>query len=106
MYFEKRVFQSVAAYSSVVVDYVIPNGKTLSVSKVGVNTPTPYAEYGLIVWDTGGANEIMLSCSGNTDQEISSELVGDGVKAVRISLFNTGPIAQYLGAYFSGEQTI
>jgi len=103
MEIEQRFYSLVAANAQAFQDYVIPNGKVLVFKEMLINTPTPYAETGVVVFDPSGANVIIMSCSGNSQGSTSTELLGDGVKVVRMTLINTAPLDQYMGAQFRGS---
>ncbi len=99
---ERRFYQLVPANSQVSEDYVLANTASLVVQEMGGNTPTPNGETAVIIWDPATANQILLSCSGNSIAEYATPLVGDGVKVLRMTLINTAPTSQYMGAYFQG----
>ena len=102
---ERRFYQLVPANSQVTQDYVIPNGAT-AIIEFGATTPTANAEVATIIFDPAGVPEVIFSCSGNFSGRTSKPYVGNGVKIIRITLANTAPVDQYMGAYFSGELTV
>jgi hypothetical protein len=102
---EKLFYQLVPANSQVSQDYVIPSG-SLVIQDMGVNTPTQNNETGIIIYDPATLNQILLTCSGNANGEYSTPLPGDGVKVLRMTLINTAPIDQYMGAFFRGTLSV
>lgn len=98
---EQRVYQVVSPGTTVTTDLLIANGDTIQLSDIGANTAAD--SVAVISWDPAGANEIIISCSGNTDQRTGKQCLGNGTKVLRISLQNTGLVDCYMGAYFLGQ---
>jgi hypothetical protein len=100
---EHRFYVPVPAGNSVQSDYVVPNGRTFSLEEIGAS-PSTNCEV-RIIWDVDGTPDLLLATIRDSVQKTFKELVGDGVKKLRILLINNDLLTRSLGGYtLGGEQ--
>jgi microcompartment protein CcmK/EutM len=90
-----RLYQNVSASSSVTADYVVPNGKKLTIYKVGGDSPG------------GGEEECLFITHGSSNHDVMNQNLvysGNGTKKVQIKLTNDQTEADDLGAYWEGKE--
>ena len=93
-------FASVPALSSVVYDFVVPDGETWDVARFeGSGAYLSDAE-AMLVWDPSGANEIVAATHGDADLALDFRVVGGGGKVLRIVLDNATTLAHTLGVVY------
>jgi hypothetical protein len=102
---EHRYYVQVPAFGAVQSDYVVPDGKTLTLFELGANGVPALNAQAVVTLDPAGVNKILLATAGDTTQRSQYQLIGDGVKAVRITLNNNSAQALTFGAYLLGELT-
>lgn len=100
---EHRFYAAVPATTNEQSDYVVPSGKTFSLEEIGAS-PSTNCEV-RIIWDVDGTPDLLLATIRESVQKTFKELVGDGVKKLRIQLINNDSITRSLGGYaLGGEQ--
>ena len=100
----RRYYKSVSASSSDTDEYVIPNGKTLSLIDVGGNAgSSPDTSVVIKYWD--GTNHTIIFSTHGDDSQIMTNMdyVGNGTKSIKIVLINDQSFADYLGAWWNGN---
>ena len=101
-YVFKRYYKSVSANTSDTDEYVIPNGKTLSIFEFGGNaSSTPLTGIATKYWD-GSTDTNLFSTHGDDRQAVNNvDYVGNGTKSIKIVLTNDQDQADNLGGYWS-----
>jgi len=102
---ERRLATSVGAYSSSTLDYPVTNGKTLYLKKMSGNgalSPDIKVE---IIWDATGTPIVKFVTHESISEDTLEQLVGDGVKVLRIKLTNdSGQSESVSGAWIGKEE--
>jgi hypothetical protein len=96
------VSQSFGAAGTYNFDYIIPNGQTWHIDYFGGGTEG--SAQLVLIWDPDGENrEIhrIYSEANNWESTVSEDLVGDGVKKLRIRVV-TKVANKYVTVYFNG----
>jgi len=83
-----KLVVDVAALSEEVADTVIPNGETWEVFNFRGAAAYLDDTAACLIWDPAGVPEILACTHGDGTFEPEFSCVGDGVKAIRISLQN------------------
>ena len=84
-------------------DYVVPLNETWHINKFGMGAKFP--GYAILIWDPTGANEEIhkvFSESNNWEATVNKDIVGDGVKKIRIrrnSMIGNNPVVAYFTGY-------
>ena len=101
-YVYRRYYKSVSANASDTDEYVIPNGKTLSIFEFGGNaSSTPLTGIAIKYWD-GTTDTNLFSTHGDDRQAVGNiDYVGNGTKSIKIVLINDQAQADSLGGYWS-----
>lgn len=103
MIVEQRHYQSVGASSSSNLDYVVPDGDSLTIKEMGGDGVFEANSYVQLIWDPAGENKILLSTAGSAVQSSNYQVTGNGTKVLRIRLVNNNALeARQLGGYFIG----
>lgn len=101
---EKREYHSVPASESLGYDYVVPDGKILYLETLGANSASGTNTSVQVIWDPDGENDILMVDYNSIVQQTSVQLLGDGVKVLRILLINNNANAdETMGGYFLGS---
>jgi len=87
----KKVFQ----YSTEEVTLVVPNGNVIRLVELGGNGALNHDIKVEIKWD----NEILFATHESMQRKSDRRLVGDGVKALSIKLFNETSGTETFGGY-------
>ena len=100
----QRLYKKVNGSSSETLDYVPPNGERIWVVNMGVSSSQVPDTVACIAWGNPLAPmEILLSSySEALHKEVNLELIGDGVKALRIYLANDLTEFAYMGGFVQG----
>lgn len=103
-----RLYQNVSASSSVTADYVVPNGKKLTIYKVGGDSGVSPDTVVSVTWDPGGGEEECLFIThGSSNHDVMNQNLvysGNGTKKIQIKLINDQAEADDLGAYWEGKE--
>lgn len=102
----RRAFKkTVAAKSVEYYDWVVPAGRRWRLGDVfGTATMTGDTRVE-ITWDRKNANPVVLFMTyGTSNVSLKDEMVGDGVKAVSIALYNESSRPAVLFAWFLCEE--
>ena len=101
---ERRKYSSVAAFSSIILDYIVTNLKTLSLFQFGGNGAKSADIKVEIIWDALGTPDILFSTHDAQTEYTLEKLIGDGVKVLRIKLTNDSAQSETMGAYWIGKE--
>ena len=97
----QRLYKQVAASTTETSDYIPASGETIRIINIGVSSSSVPNTVAYIAWDADGTPEILLSSYGEASQRnVHIDLVGDGVKIIRINLTNDLAEPTYLGAFW------
>lgn len=92
-------YLSVLANSVAVKAVVIPDGEMWRLTQFVGDAPHISDASVHVVWDHGGAGEVMLACThGDARIPLDILLVGDGIKKLALVLDNATPGAHTMGA--------
>jgi hypothetical protein len=83
-----QIADHVLAGNSEFVDYVVPNGMTISIDRFKGNDSTSAMASCRLIWDYGVTNEILFVINNGPGLEVSIEKTGDGVKKLALVLNN------------------
>lgn len=99
-----RHYKSVSASSSDTNEYVIPNGRTLSLVEFGGNAAaSPDTSVTVKYWD-GSTHTIVFATHGDDSQiAVNLDYVGNGTRSIKIVLTNDQAQDDYLGAWWTGN---
>lgn len=100
---EKRFYQDVSSLSEESDDFILPNGDRLAFTQFGGDASVDVNVRVEIIWDADGTPEILFATHNSNVQSSIRELVGDGVKVLRIKLTNDSLSSHIIGAYYLGE---
>lgn len=95
----KRFYKNVAPSSSETSDYIPAEGERLLLVNVGVSSSAVPSSVVCIQW----GDEIIIS--GHSEvvhNDIGVELLGDGIKILRICLINDLTEPTYMGGFWQG----
>lgn len=99
----KRFYKNVAASTSEASDYIPADGERLLLVNVGVSSSSVPSTVVCILWDPAGDNEVIISGHSETAQrDVDIELIGDGIKILRMCLVNDLTEPTYMGAFAQG----
>lgn len=99
----ERFYKQVPASSSEQYDYVPANGEKLRIINVGVSSSSIPDTTACIAWDAAGTPDIIISSYGEAKhQDIIKDVVGDGIKILRINLTNDLTEPTYMGGFWQG----
>ena len=101
---ERRKYNSVAAFSSIILDYIVTNLKTLSLFQFGGNGAKSADIKVEIIWDALGTPDNLFSTHDAQTEYTLEKLIGDGVKVLRIKLTNDSAQSETMGAYWIGKE--
>jgi len=100
---DQRLYQEVAASTTVTQDYVVPNGSVMTLMEIGGSASPPALDTHIeIIWDPAGTNKLLIATYSDAVQMTLQQFTGNGTKVMRIKLVNTDLTAKFLGAYFVG----
>jgi hypothetical protein len=103
-----RLYQSVASSSSETSDFVVANGKVLTVYTVGGDAGASPDTVVEVTWDPGGGEEQCLFIThGSASHDLRNQGLkfnGDGSKKIRITITNDQTEADSLGAFWEGRE--
>ncbi len=101
---ERRLYETVATLSTVEKDYIPAEDEKVKLAEMGGDSADDPNAYVCITWDAGSPNEEILFVTYQ-DAVVGSvkELVGDGVKILRVFLSNNSTSGLLIGAYWLGE---
>jgi len=102
--FETRKYVAVPANDTAKLDFILGDGKTLSLFDFGGDVDPNATMHMTITWDPVGTPEILFITYGSNTQATLKELIGDGVKILRIKLFNNTSATAILGGYWIGKE--
>lgn len=97
---EKRIYSTVVAASTVKLNYLVPNGKTVAVTKFMGNATFT----GLTLVTIKFGEEILFATHGDSVHSIELDCVGDGAKNLTIELNNQSASTVTLGGHWKGVE--
>jgi hypothetical protein len=100
---EHRFYEEVPASGVSRYDYVVPDGVTLMLSRLGGNAGFSQNTAAKVIWDRQGSPEVLMVTYGDANQTVNRELLGDGVKAITIELSNTTSSPVSMGGFWGGD---
>lgn len=99
----RRFYKYVPPSSSEIYDYVPLEGENILIENVGISSSSSPETVGHICWDILGTPEIMISSYGEVDHKnIEHQIIGDGIKILRITLTNDLTQPAFLGGFYQG----
>jgi hypothetical protein len=99
-----KYFTEVDALTEETHDTLIPDGETWQlISFVGTAAFLDDTA-ACLIWDPDGVNTLLECTHGEKTSAIDEQLVGDGVKVIRISLQNDTNTARVLGCKWEGRR--
>lgn len=99
MYIENRFYNTLLPNGSEENIYVVPDGKTLYIEELNGDGAFISQAFVCIMWD----GIIIFSTHGSSSQASNLELVGDGIKSIKIINDNKSPDTQTIGAFWKGR---
>jgi len=97
--FELRKYTQVLAESSVLEEYIIPDGKNIVLSEIGGDAARSENVKVELLWGT----ELFFSTHGDSVQRTIKECLGDGEKKLIIKLTNDTLVSETIGGYILGD---
>lgn len=99
----KRFYKNVAASTSEALDYIPDDGERLLLVNIGVSSSSVPDSVVCLLWDPAGDNDVIISGHSEVVQrDVDLELLGDGIKILRICLVNDLTEPTYMGAFWQG----
>lgn len=106
MKIERRLYDNVAALSTVEQDYIPGDKETLYMSMLGGDTADDLNTNVEVIWDAEGTPEIIFLTHQAGISHALKELKGDGTKVLRIFLENNSLISHKMGGYWIAESDV
>jgi len=102
MFIETRFYKQVASSSVETNECILASNEKIYLTEFGGNAVYSKDVKVEIIWDT----TILLATHGDTVQKTAEELIGDGIKILKIVLTNDSEQAETVGGYYMGEKYI
>jgi hypothetical protein len=100
----ESLFQNVPAMTTVIRDYVVPDGVPLLIAEAGGAAAGSETCCVDVTWDPdGGDKHILMATHGDSRVSPIKKVIGDGVKKVRITMNNYTLQGATIGAWWVGE---
>ena len=97
----KRFYKLVGVSSTETSDYVPADGEKVRFVNMGISSSAVPDTVACISWDADGTPELLISSYGEAfHTNMQKDIVGDGVKIIRISLTNDLTEPTYMGGFW------
>ena len=99
-----KKYADVPGVDDVVSDTVVPDGETWEVQ--GFSGHAAYVDETTVclIWDPDGADEIIACTHGDAVIELEDQVLGNGVKVLRIALINDTADPRIMGGSWEGRK--
>ncbi len=101
----KRFYKQVAGSTTETEDYIPASGEKIFIVNLGCSSSSTPDTVTCIVWDADGTPEILMSSYNEARHDnVNIEIVGDGIKVLRICLINDLTEPTYMGGFWEGTE--
>lgn len=100
-----RFYKLVPANNSESQDVIPTDGQKIQIVNMGISSSSSPDTVGCIVWDAEGDPEVLISSHSEiVHSNVNIEIIGNGVKKLRIHLSNDLSEDTYMGGFWEGEE--